>query len=127
MKNLFIKFNAINDRIARRLSPVILSMAIFYVLTIGFVVGLADPRFLVYFQAFSSNWYQGIALPIIGVSGAIAAAETMKLIRETHDAVMEMHEQHAADLAALHMKHDELHNHVKGTMDVVSANTGSVD
>lgn len=41
-------------------------------------------------------------------------------LHEKHDAALEMHEQHAADLAALHQKHDELHDHIKGKSDASS-------
>lgn len=103
------QIQALNEKIAKRLAPLILSMSIFYFLTIGFIVCLVDPAFRAYFQAFSSNWYQGIALPIIGVSGAIAAKETMLLIKETHDAVIEILGMLTKSVIALHEKQEELH------------------
>ena len=55
-------------------------------------------------QFVSSGLLQLVALPVFAVASRRGNAEVMVLIRETHDVVMEMHEQHAADLAALHAK-----------------------
>ena len=101
---------SLNQRIAVRLSALILSMGCFWALNIGLAVGLIVPATMPLVQFLSSAWFQAVALPLIGVSATISAMEVMALIRETHDAVMEM-------LTDLHAKHDRLHAAINADTD----------
>ena len=100
---------AFNQRIAVRLSALILSMGWFWALNIGLAVGLIVPATMPLVQFLSSAWFQAVALPLIGVSATISGAEILGLIQETHTASMEMLRDHKAEIAALHAKHDRLH------------------
>ncbi len=101
---------SLNNRIAVRLSALILSLGCFWALNVGLAVGLLIPCTMPVVQFLSSAWFQAVALPLIGVSATISAMEVMALIRETHDAVMEM-------LTDLHAKHDLLHTKINADCD----------
>ncbi len=95
-------------------------MSCFYALNVAIAIGLLVPATMPLVQFMSSGWFQGVALPLIGVSAGIAANEVMALIRETHDAVMEMHRDHQREIAALHEKHDALHEKHDALADKLS-------
>ena len=92
-----------------RLAGAMLSVGAFYVLTIGVIIGLIDQSALPIVQLLSSSWYQAVALPLVAITGAAAAYETMQLIRETHDIVVETLGAHGKRIEELHDKHDAAH------------------
>ncbi|MDE2343605.1 MAG: hypothetical protein KGL63_09495 [Betaproteobacteria bacterium] len=116
----------VNDSIALYLSAAFSTMTCFWAFLGLALLPLIVPRLMPEVQFISSGVLQLIALPLIAVAGKIiqdqqaAHAAEIAALHDKHDAVADFHEQHAADLAALHLKHDELHDHIKGRPDASS-------
>ena len=90
-----------NEWLAVKLSDYFSTMACFYAFCVLSLFPLIYPQSLAVVQFVSSGVLQLVALPLLAVAA--------KVIQKQHATVMEMHEQHAADIAALHAKHDELY------------------
>lgn len=110
---------AFNNWLAIKLSDYFSTMACFYAFCILALFPLVYPQSLAVVQFVSSGFLQLVALPLLAVAAKIIQEQQQEL-HTNHAEMLEMHEQHAADLAALHLKHDELHDHIKGRPDASS-------
>lgn len=64
----------------------------------------------------AQTFLQLVLLSVIMVGQSLQQRRVDEL-HDKHDAVADFHEHHGADLAALHGKLDELHDHIKGNRD----------
>lgn len=93
---------AFNQWLAIHLSQVFSTMACFYVFLLLALLPLVDPKTLPVVQFISSGVLQLVALPLLAVAAKI---------------IQDQQAQHAAEIASLHAKHDELHVKLSGEAD----------
>ena len=90
-----------NRWLAVNLSKWFSTMACFYAFCVLALLPLAWPKLLPVVQFVSSGFLQLVALPLLAVAA--------KIIQDQQSHIKAQSEQHAADIAALHAKHDDLH------------------
>jgi hypothetical protein len=83
---------SIHNIVAVKLADILCTMAMFYGVTIFTlsILCFQTPRTpLEWVQYSIQTFFQGVALPVLGLVGKINGERQEKLLQETHDAVME--------------------------------------
>lgn len=99
-----------NNWLGDKLSYWLSSMAMFYIIAVMILIPLAfeRPQDLVGWMQYTiAVFFQGTALPVLGYVGRRAGERQERMIRETHDTVIEELALIKEDLALAHQQRDE--------------------
>jgi len=111
-QNIKAKADAFNLWLAYKLSGCLCTMAMFY--GIAFLVTIplrwqTPEGMLGWSTWFVQAFFQGVALPVLGLVGKLSGDKLEKLVLETHDVAMESHDELHSKLDAIIEKLEVTH------------------